>query len=742
MTMNLLLTRLLLAVLLMTGIHTYATHLIGGEMSYEHLGNNNYLIRLKVYRDCGPDNTMGTGFDASAAVGIYENGTLLQTLQLSSLDAVITLLPNDNGDPCLNIPSDLCNEEAVYTTTVNLDFNTTGYDIVYQRCCRSPSIINLDMPGDQGATYWAHIPGSTEVSVQNSSPTFTNLPPSLLCANTNFSMDHSATELDGDDLVYSICNPYIGADPFDPQPITPLPPPYINVTWNGGFSFDDPITAAPAFAIDSNTGELTGTPTIPGKYVMGVCVREYRDGVLIATIIRDFMFNVVTCSPEVVAAVIPQEEPCQGMTIQFDNDSFNADEWIWDFGVDGTEDDISFEENPIFTFPDTGVYVITLIAGPNLPCADTTQIEFTAYDLVSSDLTIGEGFCAGGGIGFDMQGSGVFSNNAEFEWEFGADTEPESTDLLDPGVIIFLDVGTFPVTFTVLDGACISQSTQNVTVDPFPIAGIGPQNDPCSGLTVDFTNTSQFSSSWLWDFGIDGTADQSTEENPSYTYPDYGTYTVVLTADPNTACEHTITMDIVVSPENPVDLAFLVGNADPCEDSTLVELTFIGSGADVITWDMGDGTILTGSPTEHVYDEEGEYTITLVGYNELCDVDDQLDFDLYFETEAIQVPVQMPNVFTPNGDGKNERFRPFFYNEEEIVPESNTVFDYLGEYNMKIYDRWGVLLFDSDNGTLAWDGKYDGNLVSEGTYYYIVTYTEQCIGDPLTIDGAFSVLSK
>ena len=57
------------------------------------------------------------------------------------------------------------------------------------------------------------------------------------------------------------------------------------------------MTADPSLGIDPNTGELTCTPTMPGQYAIGICVEEYRDGVLLSMVRRDFQFNVTTCEP-------------------------------------------------------------------------------------------------------------------------------------------------------------------------------------------------------------------------------------------------------------------------------------------------------------------------------------------------------------------------------------------------------------------------------------------------------------
>jgi hypothetical protein len=153
-----------------------ATHIVGGEITYEYLGNDLYLVTLTIYRDCGPANTQGTGFDASVQIGVFlSNGTSYDDNFFMSLsDADVEYIPVELDNPCFILPPDLCVERAVYTGTIDLPFNAGGYTLVHQRCCRNPSIVNLDYPEDQGATFTTQIPGTSEISVQNNSAVFTN----------------------------------------------------------------------------------------------------------------------------------------------------------------------------------------------------------------------------------------------------------------------------------------------------------------------------------------------------------------------------------------------------------------------------------------------------------------------------------------------------------------------------------------------------------------------------------------
>ncbi|MDA0945541.1 MAG: gliding motility-associated C-terminal domain-containing protein [Bacteroidetes bacterium] len=283
-----------------------ATHLVGGDFSYVHLGGDQYEITLTVYRDCSPANTNDTYFDLQVAIGMWNgSGTIgpNDVLSIALQNANVSEVPVIMGNPCGTPPPELCIQRAIYTSVVTLPANEYGWDLVYQRCCRNPTISNLDDLGgteNAGMTLMVHIPGTGVISESNSSPAFQELPPVALCANLPFVWNHSAVDPDGDDLVYSLCPPLQGGDAGNAQPNPPSTPPYNPVPYLPGFSWDNPMTALPGMAIDASTGQLTVTPTQVGQYAVGICVSEYRNGQLLSTVIRDFQFNVTVCEPAII----------------------------------------------------------------------------------------------------------------------------------------------------------------------------------------------------------------------------------------------------------------------------------------------------------------------------------------------------------------------------------------------------------------------------------------------------------
>ena len=597
-----------------------ATHLIGSDMYYIDLGGGSYEIVLKVYRECGPANTQGTDFDDIITLGIFSTGSnqFIDEYDVFLNNTTVQNVPIIMTNPCGIPPSDLCVEEATYTLTVNLPENTGGYTVCWQRCCRNPTISNLDdVFGDfPGMTSTVTIPGTNQITpVINDSPVFEAFPPVAICANFEFFFDHSATDADGDELVYSFCAPFDGADGNNPAPNPPSNPPYNPVPYAPGFSSDYPIASDPAFQIDPVSGFITGTPNMPGQYAMGICVEEYRDGVYLGRVLRDFQFNVVMCDANIVSAVTPQqpEQLCIGETLEFDNNSINAEDFLWDFGVDGTDTDISTEFEPSYTFPDTGTYVVTLIANPTWPCADTSTQIFDVFEPLDPVIDIIDFDCVNSTEVFDFEVTGNLNDEASCFWEFPGGS-PATANITNPQGIDFANAENWTANLTVNNHGCIAEATFDYTAPPNPIASIEDQTGFCEGLNFTFTNNSENAETYFWDFGSPLGDDTSIEFEPSFTYADSGSYTVTLTASAPFTCPHTTTATVdiyyLLEPQ------FTPPNPD-CFSTHMFSMTGTASLDDntIYTWDFG-GDILNADTfgpivTNLVYAEPGTYDVTL-----------------------------------------------------------------------------------------------------------------------------------
>ncbi len=296
-----------------------AAHIAGAELTYECLGNNDYLIRLKLYRDC---NGNGAQFDNPLTLYVFEaaSGQVYNIFDFVVPFNTPEIIP-DNWDACVSTSYPFCVEEGIYEGVINLPPNAGGYHIGWSRCCRNNSITNLADPGCEGVSFLATVP-SASVAVCNSMPTFNQNPSLFLCTGEPFFFDYSATDPDGDSLAYVITNPYTGTDLSVPPQGTggnvgavggcntnlgPVlqpgfqdmaPPPYANVNFGVGYTFLNPFGPGSSLDINPTTGFLEAFPASQGTYVLSVSVLEYRNGVLLSENKRDFQFYVINCLPQ------------------------------------------------------------------------------------------------------------------------------------------------------------------------------------------------------------------------------------------------------------------------------------------------------------------------------------------------------------------------------------------------------------------------------------------------------------
>jgi PKD repeat protein len=385
---------LILSFFMMT--YSYASHIIGGDIYYDYLGNNQYRFFITLYRDC---NSSGAQYDDPLALTIYKpNNVFFANILVPFPGSVI--LPINFNNPCATPPNNICVERAIYTTVVTLPPSPGGYDVSYQRCCRGPNVTNLLFPDDTGITLTTHVPGSDTGFTANSSPRFTNYPPVLLCNNDQLVFNHVATDPDGDFLAYSLVTPWSGASSANPQPTQAPAPPYFPVQWNGtNFNAQQPLGPGSSTVIDPVTGVLTVDPNMIGLFVVGVCVKEYRNGVLVGQTIRDFLFRVFDCNI-VMQALLPTQTQlptfvsyCQGLNVQFVNNSYGGTSYAWNFGVPNITSDVSTQFAPNYTFPSPGNYNVQLIVNPGMPCTDTAYMNIIVNNPLSVSWSSQDSLC-------------------------------------------------------------------------------------------------------------------------------------------------------------------------------------------------------------------------------------------------------------------------------------------------------------------------------------------------------------
>jgi gliding motility-associated-like protein len=713
-----------------------ASHIVGGDISYECLGPSSttgvmqYRITMHVYRDRVNGQA---AFDNPAAIGIYaglNTSSPYTVLRVGS--PVITNTPIVFTNPCLVAPPGIGVEEGTYETIVELPFNPDGYSISYQRCCRNYTVNNLASARTTGATYTISI--SPEAQQQcNSSPTFNKFPPIAICVNRDLEFDHSATDIDGNTLVYELCSPFTGGGNSTapgtgfntPVPDPPAPPPYAPVLFGSGYSGVNPINASPTLSIHPNTGLLTGFPTALGQYVVGVCVKEYDpSGNLLSSTLRDFQFNVTTCRDQ-ISAVIPSDSIglsasqsdlyhtsfCGDSVITFDNIStiqsyINSYEWRIDLGNGNIFNSSQFE--PTVTFPSSGNYQGWMIANPNSGCTDTAFLSINVSLDVLADFSMTYDSCE---IGLSYFNNTTYFNSnvpiQSYAWSFGDAT---GSSLMSPNhQYVYPDTGFHNVTLvaTNVEG-CISTKTKRLDWTPKPIFPLDLNSDtacinfPAGSISSIYYPIDDYT--FLWNFGEGTTSDEFLAQ---HNYTQSGIYTRTLTITSPKGCTQDFNTTVVALDTPVANFSYLP--TQPTSLNPVVEFKDESEFANLWEWDFGNGISKLSSFESDVtysYPDTGQHVVTLIvtHLNGCTDTTTQI-IDIVPE-----ITYFLPNALTPNEDGKNDVYKGKGHTQ------------YMKSFEMGVYSRWGDRIFTTKDPNEAWNGRESniGKKCQAGVYVVIV----------------------
>lgn len=335
--------KIILFLLCMWVFPAMASHIVGGEFEILHISGNRYRINLILYFDKLNGNVGARDPSVNARIFRKRDDAVMMEVYLpfASETAVDYTQP-----ACSN--GEIVTSRMVYTTVVTLSpqqyADAEGYYLSWERCCRNYSITNIysDDPAVSGRyagqTFYLEFPPVVKDGQPfiNSSPRL--FPPlnDYACPRRPYYVDFAGVDDDGDSLVYSIVTP-LNTKTGDALPLPdlrPRPQPYPLVSYRAPFSPSNIIGGVPDLKI-SQDGFLTVTPAFNGLYVFAVRCEEYRDGVKIGELRRDFQMLVVDgCNPADPPQILGKKVTDGAfnydnhMSVTFSNDVADADRCI------------------------------------------------------------------------------------------------------------------------------------------------------------------------------------------------------------------------------------------------------------------------------------------------------------------------------------------------------------------------------------------------------------------------------
>jgi gliding motility-associated-like protein len=160
----------------------------------------------------------------------------------------------------------------------------------------------------------------------------------------------------------------------------------------------------------------------------------------------------------------------------------------------------------------------------------------------------------------------------------------------------------------------------------------------------------------------------------------------------------------------------------------------LSANADSYWWDFGDGTTSTEFDPIHYYTEEGVYDVTLIANNPWNCPDTFLLAQATTATSAGDI--RFPNAFTPGNTGPTDGvYDPLSFENDFFFP----LYEGVKDYHLQVFDRWGELVFESNDVHLGWDGYYRGSPAKQDVYAW-KAYARFSDGRETTLSGDVTLL--
>ncbi|MGE5355639.1 MAG: PKD domain-containing protein [Deltaproteobacteria bacterium] len=744
------------ALLVSVSVFSSAKHIVGGEATYKLVssdrvlnGNAVYDFKFTIYRDA---ESGGADFDVQGFFGVYlKSGNKWQFVRRIDRPVENKKYIENVDDPCVITPSNILYEKGEYNFRLTLKITDAPYQITYQRCCRTNFIININTPEATGATYFIEISPEAQLG-GNDSPVFKSFPPAVLCANTFFSFDHSATDADGDSLVYEFFNPLAGGglngseagtagNQYLCDGVQPLPdncaPPFPLVSFKPPYSFNNPLQGNPPVQIDPVTGNIFGQPVNLGQFVVGVRVKEYRKGILIGTLQRDFQFNVTACAPLVNAVIGNSSQldlklfrvfSCGADTVQFVNNSYDKTKISnvkWKFNIDG-QTVTSDQWNAIIPFPGPGVYDGKLILNNKLACSDSADIRVEVYPGVYAKFDIDLDTCNLAPVEFKNSSFSEAGQLTSLKWDFG---DGSNSGVYSP-FHKYSKPGKYTISLKVEDqNKCADEQISSIDFFPAPdkINILPSKFVGCAPETIYFDNLTGFidgSYKINWDFG-DGTS--GDELKPVHVYDKPGDYNVKVSIISPSSCKISADFPAYIQiKDGPVaDFTYKPQNISIINPAISIKNN--SQNGDYHFWEFGTGDVSFDFEPTYTYPDTGLFRILyIVTSKNSC-----TDTLIKLVDVSPDVLMYYPNAFTPNGDGKNDEFFG-----------KGSFLKYMNDFTLRIWDRWGGIVFEADNPLEYWNGRKfnSGDVLPQGVY--VVTWTYRTPRGKLINERGFVTLIK
>ncbi|MFT6844936.1 MAG: hypothetical protein ACJAUV_001125, partial [Flavobacteriales bacterium] len=599
----------------------YSSHLAGGSITWQCLGNGLYEVELTLFRDCE-----GAGLGSQQTItasSMCQNMDI--TLSRQSVTEVSQLCQSE-------LPNSSCNggqlpalQEIVYSAQVDLSV-CECWDFSWRSGNRNYNITNLQSPGSKN--FYIESSLCQPNNACNDGVQFTNQPFPYTCINQQVTYNFGIVESDGDNLTYEfVCA-------LDNQNST--------IPYLAGYSCGSPMSG---ITIDSNSGAITVTPNTIGNFVVVVLVKEYRNNVLIGSYMRDVQFIVLDCENEAPITINGIENVSGDATYKNANelDLCVGDAFCFDVVFDDANslDIITLSSNiaqimPGATFNQSGTNPATASICWTIPMNPDNNyyIEIKAEDdycpiqgvnshLVT--LNIYPSISLSANKTTICQGEDVIitaSDADSYQWS-------HSLSAIKSHTVSPTSNTTYQVIGSFNNGSCSDTATIDIEVLDSPTINAGPDQTICKGQETQL-NASTNGTDYYWSPINNLTCDECL--TPSVVNLTQTT-TFIFTSYNNAGCESTDEVTVFIEPLPTVQTN---GDQAMCSGNN-VQLT--ATGANTYTWAPSSGLSCTNCPNP-IASPITTTTYTVVGQSAFgCENSESLTVTVY------------PTLFVDAGSG-------------------------------------------------------------------------------------------
>jgi gliding motility-associated-like protein len=410
---------------------------------------------------------------------------------------------------------------------------------------------------------------------------------------------------------------------------------------------------------------------------------------------------------------------CTNSTSTFYDNTQSSDpiiQRIWFFG-DG---DTASAEIAKHVYKDSGFYNVTLLERTSKGCVDSLvkRIYINPLPIVQFGW---KGHCVGDKVEFTDSSYVPNGKITGWNWKYGdGGTENTSVPFASH---TYSDTGTYDVVLTVsANNKCSISKTVQVHIYPLPKTSFS-NDTACFESVTRLTSTSTITEgtidAFLWTF-----EDGSTAEGAEvfYTLAKSGNNIVTLTTVSDQGCTSTTQQNVYVDPK---PTAAFTASPNPASIlNPLVQFTDQSKNAVAWLWKFGDGFTSTDESPSHLYQDTGAYDALQIVTNNIGCTDTLRHVVIVHQDYTLYVP----NVFTPNDDSFNSAWKPVGVG--------------IHDYTLKVYDRWGQIVFETTDFEEAWNGRYlnKGQRVPDGAYKYIISVIDYSQQKVKKITGFVTVL--